>query len=462
MTDTTDPTTDLSDPLGARAADIADAEMATLLANTAQSKVWYERALRSMPMGVPSSFQAGDPYPIYLEGGRGVTVTDVDGNDYLDFHGGFGVGLCGHAHPKIVEAIDRAVRTGTHFAAPTTVTVQLAEELCSRFELDQVRFANSGTEATMDAIRVARAATGRELVVKIEGSYHGHHDTVMFSVLPNAEAVGGREMPPATPMSLGIPADVSVHTAVIPFNDAGAFRQLVDERGDEIACLILEPVMMNVGIIEPDPGYLQSLRDICDANGSVLIFDEVKAGATVHRSGARGRYGVQPHLSCYAKALFGGTPGAAFGGEAAVMDIINNGAAQMGTFNGNPLVAAAGLACLTEVLTADAYDELAALGARLAAGCQEAIDTTGIPAHTVDLGAKGCVSFRKERSRNYRDFLETKPQLFGAAFPWALNRGLFMTPGDEEQWTLSVQHTEADIDRYTEMFAGFCHALTAD
>jgi len=448
-----------SDRLSARAAQLADAEMAMLLAATPTSKTWYERALRSLPLGVPSSFQAGDPYPIYIERGAGAHVWDVDGTDYLDFHGGFGVGVCGHAHPKIVEAITHAAKTGTHFAAPTPVTVELAEELCRRFELDQVRFANSGTEATMDAIRVARAATGRELVVKVEGSYHGHHDTVMFSVLPNADAVGGRELPPTTPMSLGIPADVAKHTAVVPFNDAAAFEAIVAERGDEIACLILEPVMMNVGIIEPDPGYLQALRDICDKNGSVLIFDEVKAGATVHAGGALGRYGVKPHLSCYAKALFGGTPGAAFGGEAAVMDIIANGAAQMGTFNGNPLVAAAGLACLTEVLTPEAYVELDALGARLAAGCQEAIDATGIPANTVDLGAKGCVSFRKERSRNYRDFLETKPQLFGAAFPWALNRGLFMTPGDEEQWTLSVQHTPSDVDRYVEMFSSFCHAL---
>jgi glutamate-1-semialdehyde 2,1-aminomutase len=263
-------------------------------------------------------------------------------------------------------------------------------------------------------------------------------------------------------MSLGIPADVAKHTAVVPFNDAQAFADLVAARGDEIACLIMEPVMMNVGIIEPDPGYLQALRDLCDANGSVLIFDEVKAGATVDAGGAQARYGVKPHLSCYAKALFGGTPGAAFGGEAAVMDIISNGAAQMGTFNGNPLVAAAGLACLTEVLVPEAYERMAVLGDRLAAGCQEAIDATGIPAHTVSLAAKGCVSFRSERSRNYRDFLETKPQLFGAAFPWALNRGLFMTPGDEEQWTLSVQHTEADIDRYVEVFGAFCHALAQD
>jgi glutamate-1-semialdehyde 2,1-aminomutase len=450
-----------SDAMSRRAGEIADAEHETFLANTPQSKAWFERALEHLPWGVPSSFQAGDPYPIYVERGEGTQVWDVDGNRYLDFHGGFGVGAVGHAHPKIVEAISRAASTGTHFAAPTPVTVELAEELCRRFGLEQVRFANSGTEATMDAIRVARAATGRELVVKIEGSYHGHHDTVMFSVLPNAEAVGGRELPSTTPMSLGIPADVSTHTLVIPFNDAAAFEAVLAQRGDEVACLILEPVMMNVGIIEPEPGYLQALRDLCDGNGSVLIFDEVKAGATVAPGGAAERYGVRPHLSCYAKAVFGGTPGAAFGGEAAVMDIITKGAAQMGTFNGNPLVSAAGLACLTEVLTPDAYQHFEALGERLANGCQQAIDANGIPAHTVALAAKGCVSFRPERSRNYRDFLETKPQLFGAAFPWAINRGIFMTPGDEEQWTLSVQHTGDDVDRYVEQFAAFCEALAS-
>ncbi len=447
------------DRLSTRAAELAAVEMATFATRTTASKALYERALASMPLGVPSSFQAGDPYPIYVERGLGSHVWDVDGTEYVDFHGGFGVGVVGHAHPKIVEAITRAAASGTHFAAPTSVTVALAEELCRRFELDQVRFANSGTEATMDAIRIARAATGRDTVVKIEGSYHGHHDTVMFSVLPNADALGGRDLPSTTPMSSGIPADMAKHTAVVPFNDAPAFEALLGERGGEIACLILEPVMMNIGIVEPEPGYLQTLKDLCDRHGVVLIFDEVKSGATVAEGGAGERYGVRPHLACFAKALFGGTPGAAFGGDAAVMEIIGNGAAQMGTFNGNPLVAAAGLACLTEILTPDAYRQLGALGARLAGGCQAAIDASAIPANTVDLGAKGCVSFRKEKSRNYRDFLATKPELFGAAFPWAINRGVFMTPGDEEQWTLSVQHSDADVDRYVDVFTAFCETL---
>lgn len=457
MTDLMTGTSRMSD----RAAEIAEAERARLLERTPGSREAYDRAVRHLPLGVPSSFQAGDPYPIYLERGHGSHVWDVDGHEYVDFHGGFGVNIVGHAHPRIVEAITRAASTGTHFAAPTPVTVALAEAICERFGLDAVRFANSGTEATMDAIRVARAATGRDVLVKIEGSYHGHHDAVMFSVLPNADAVGGREMPASTPMSLGIPAGTAAHTLVVPFNDADHVERLFGERGHEIACLILEPVMMNIGIVEPEPGYLARLRELCDRHGVVLIFDEVKSGATVAHGGAAERYGVKPHLSCFAKALFGGTPGAAFGGEQAVMDVIAHGAAQMGTFNGNPLVAAAGLACLTEVMTPDAYGYLAGLGARLAGGCQAAIEANGIPAHTVDLGAKGAVSFRKDRLRNYRDFLDTKPQLFGAAFPWALNRGIFMTPGDEEQWTLSVQHTEADIDRYVEQFAGFCEALAS-
>jgi glutamate-1-semialdehyde 2,1-aminomutase len=452
---------DTTSGLSSRAAEIADAETAIWLERTKGSKALYTRALEHLPMGVPSSFQAGDPYPVYVERGAGSRVWDVDGNEYLDFHGGFGVNIVGHAHPKIVEAITRAANNGTHFAAPTPVTVALAEELCSRFGLDTVRFANSGTEATMDAIRIARAATGRDTVVKIEGSYHGHHDTVMFSVVPNSDAIGGREVPASTPMSAGIPADTAKHTKVVPFNDAPAFEHLLEQSASEIACLILEPVMMNIGIVEPQPGYLQALRDLCDRYGVVFIFDEVKSGATVAAGGAAERYGVRPHLSCYAKAVFGGTPGAAFGGEAAIMDMITKGAAQMGTFNGNPLVSAAGLACLTEVMTPDAYRYLADLGARMVAGCQQAIDANGIPAHTVDLGAKGCVSFRAERLTNYRDFLATKPELFGAAFPWALNRGIFMTPGDEEQWTLSVQHTEADVDRYVEQFAEFCTALAS-
>jgi glutamate-1-semialdehyde 2,1-aminomutase len=451
----------MGDTFAKNAEKIIETEQPKLLAATTASKALFERAEKHLPFGVASTFQAGDPYPIYIARGKGSHVWDVDATERVDFHGGFGANVVGHAHPKIVEAIERAARTGTHFAATTEVTVAFAEELCRRFHLDKVRFANSGTEATMDAVRIARAATGRDVVAKIEGSYHGHHDAVMFSVVPNADAMGGRDRPTSAPMSKGIPAGMANWTVVVPFNDADAVEQLFDERGGDIACLIMEPVMMNIGVVVPEPGYLEAVSKLCTKHGVVLIFDEVKSGATIAEGGAIERYGVEPDLACFAKAIGGGTPAAAFGGKASVMDIIEHGAAQQGTFNGNPLVAAAGLAALTEVLTPDAYEHLGALGSRLADGFGKAIAEHGLPAHTVDLGAKGCISYRAEPLRNYRDFLETRTELYEASFPWVLNRGVFMTPGDEEQWTLSVQHTDADIDRYIEAFADFCAAVAA-
>jgi glutamate-1-semialdehyde 2,1-aminomutase len=447
--------------LNERAAEITDAENRVLWERTPGSKSLFERALRSMPAGVPSSFQAWEPYPVYLRDGTGSHVWDVDGNDYVDFHNGFGSMVVGHSHPKVVEAIDKAARAGTHFAAPTESTVLFAEELRRRFQAEKVRFCNSGTEATMSAIRIARAATGREHIVKIEGSYHGHHDAVMFSVVPNSDLMGGREAPATTPMSKGIPAVIAEYTHVVPFNDLEVLSALLDERGDEIACLILEPVMMNIGICQPDPGYLQGLADLLHRHGALLVFDEVKSGATIAYGGAVERYGTVPDLACWAKAIGGGTPAAAFGGRSDVMDAIDHGAAQQGTFNGNPLVAAAGLATLTEVLTPDAYELLAKLGTRLAEGCARALSESSIPGHAVDLGAKGCVSYRPEPLHSYRDFLETNPDLYLASYPWAMNRGIFMTPGDEEQWTVSVQHSEEDIARYVDAFSAFCATLAA-
>lgn len=445
----------------ARADEIAATQTEQLLARTPGSGSAYERASAHMPLGVASSFQAWKPYPIYLARGKGSTVWDVDGNEYRDFHNGFGSMIVGHAHPKIVEAVTRAASNGSHFAAPTPDVMQLAEVLCERFFCDTVRFTNSGTESTMSAIRVARAATGRDHIIKIEGSYHGHHDAVMFSVLPNADVMGGRDKPWTMPMSKGIPNGLAEYTHVVPFNDLAYLETMLEEIGDQVACLILEPVMMNIGIVQPAPGYLQGLKDLLHRYGALLIFDEVKSGGTIAHGGAAERYGVVPDLSCWAKAICGGTPGGAFGGRADVMGVIGQGAAQQGTYNGNPLVVAAGLVTLTELLTPDAYSYLADLGTRLADGCADVISTFGIPAHTVDLGAKGCVSYRPEPMTCYRDFLETIPAVYLASFPWLMNQGIFMTPGDEEQWTLSIQHTEADIDRYVTAFGAFCEALAS-
>ena len=457
--------------IAARAAEIAAFETRRLVERTPASEKLHRRALDSLPDGVASNFQAGDPYPIYLERGQGSHVWDVDGTEYVDCHGGFGVNVVGHAHPKIVESIEKAIRGGTHFAVTTEKTVALAEQICDRFQLERMRFVNSGTEATMDAIRVARAATGRDRIVKMEGSYHGHHDSVLFSVVPEAAVLGlrnhvGGESADSEgtayttqPTSKGVPRSMWHDTIIVPFNDAKAVEDVCREHGDEIALVILEPVMMNVGIILPEPGYLQALRDICDRYGVVLIFDEVKCGATIAYGGAIERFGVRPHLAAFAKALGGGTTIGAFGGEASIMDHVTKGAAQQGTFNGNPLSAAAGYTALTEVLTRGAYEHMGKLGTMLAEGCRAVIAEHGIPAHAVDLGAKGCVSYRPEPMKNYRDFLEAHDELFYASYPWMVNRGIFMTPGDEEQWTISVQHDEADVQRYIDAFADFCGEL---
>ena len=445
----------------ARAKELYDREFADLLARTPKSRVMFERARSTMPLGVASSFQAAEPYPVYLARGEGAQVWDVDGTRYVDFHNGFGSMAVGHAHPKVAEAIERAARTGTHFAVTTDATVLLAEELCRRFGLDRVRFTNSGTESTMDAIRVARAATGRDVVVKVEGSYHGHHDAVMFSVAPSLQLVTQADdtgmQPPA---SRGIPRAAAALTTVVPFNNLDAVEDVFSRRAEDIACFILEPVMMNIGIVLPRPGYLEGLRRLCTRYGVVLIFDEVKTGVTIAAGGATERFGVQADLVCLAKSIGGGVPTGAFGGRAELMDLIGDGVAQQGTFNGNPLAAAAGLAALTEVLTPDAYLHLGQLGKRLAEGCAAAIRRSGLAAHVVDLGCKGCVSYRAEPLVDYRSFLETDAQLFEASWVWLLNRGIFMTPGNEEQWTLSVQHEDRHIDRFVEAFGDFCDTVT--
>ncbi len=453
--------------LKARAAEIADRETKNLLDRTSGSKELYERALKSLPSGVASNFQAGDPYPVYLMKASGSTVWDVDGSDYTDFHGGFGVNVVGHAHPAIVEAIRKVADQGIHFAVTTESTVALAEEICKRFQLEQMRFVNSGTEATMDALRVARAATGRDKVIKMEGSYHGHHDSLLFSVVPEAEVLGmahvgvehEKSWYTTEPTSKGIPRALWDTVIVVPFNDAAAVDEAFADHPGEVAAVILEPVMMNIGIVVPQPGYLQALRDACDKNGAALIYDEVKCGGTIAYGGTVERFGVKPHLAAFAKAIGGGSTIGAFGGEARFMEWVGKGAAQQGTFNGNPLSVAAGLAALTQVLTPDAYEHLGKLGTMLAEGCQRAMDEHDIPGHTMDLGAKGCVSYRKEPLTNYRDFLETVPEFFYASYSWMVNRGIFMTPGDEEQWTISVQHTEDDIGKYVDAFTGFCAEL---
>ncbi|HEX3325616.1 MAG TPA: aspartate aminotransferase family protein [Actinomycetota bacterium] len=450
----------LTEAITERAGTLLAEELDGYRARTPRSRALFDRAEKAMPFGVTSSFQAGDPYPIYLVSGNGSRVVDVDGHSYVDFHNGFGTMVVGHSHPALRAAIERAAASGTHFAATTEAAVLLAEEINRRFGLEKLRFTNSGTEATMDAVRLGRAAAGKDVLLKIEGSYHGHHDAVMFSVVPSMDSSGPTERPWSVPFSRGIPPDAAEYTMIVPFNDIQALEKTLADHGDRIGALIMEPVMMNIGIVLPAPGYLEKVRELCDKHGVVLIFDEVKTGVTIAPGGATEMFGVQPDLVCLAKAIGGGTPVGAFGGKASVMDEIEHGVAALGTFNGNPLSMAAGLATLTEVLTPDAYEYLGDLGTRLAQGCQKALDAAGIEAVTTDLGCKGSITFRDRPLERYRDYQDIDDSMFDPFWYWMINRDVYQTPGKEEQWTISVQHSEEDIDLFVNVFADYCQEVT--
>ena len=344
-------------------------EKATLAERTRRSGEYYARASEVMPGGVPSQFQKSDPWPVYVERGAGARVWDVDGNEYLDFHNGFGVMCVGHANPTIAAAVKARMDEGTHFAAPTEGSIVVAEELRRRWGLPSWRFTNSGTESTMDAIHLARGATGHDVIVKIEGTYHGHHDAVMVSVKPPPELMGERERPNAVPYGLGYPSTTASQTQPVPFNDADALERLLGELDGQVAGVILEPAMMNINIVPPVAGYLERVRELATAHGVVLIFDEVKTGAAVAAGGATELFGVTPDVVCLAKAICGGLPGGAVGMTEALGALVADGRVrQQGTFNGNPLVMAAARATLLDVLTPAAYAQLHRANADLMAG----------------------------------------------------------------------------------------------
>jgi glutamate-1-semialdehyde 2,1-aminomutase len=446
-----------------RVAALTERERAIHRDRTAASARMFERAATVMPGGVPSQFQKTDPWPVYVQRGTGARVWDVDGNEYIDFHNGFGVMCVGHANPVIAAAVKAQMDDGTHFAAPTEGSIAVAEELRRRWGLPHWRFTNSGTESTMDAIHLARGATGRDLIVKIEGTYHGHHDAVMVSVKPPAELMGDRERPASVPYGLGYPTAMTDLTLVVPFNDADAVERVLSEHEGRVAGLIMEPAMMNVNIVPPDAGYLERVREITRAHDVTLIFDEVKTGAAVAAGGATELYGVTPDVVCLAKAICGGLPGGAIGMTDALAELVADGRVrQQGTFNGNPLVMAAAQAALTEVLTDAAYTRLHAANRTLMAGCERVIAEYGLPAHTVGMGSKGCVVFSTEPVREYRDYLtKIHHDLSDLAWLFHMNNGIFMTPGQDEEWTLSVLHTDADLARYVEVFEIFAREVTS-
>jgi len=447
-----------------RIAALTEAQQEKFRNNTGQSAKTYERAVKVMPNGVPSSFQENDPWPIYIERGQGSRVWDVDGNEYTDFHNGFGVMAIGHANPTVGAAVKARIDDGTHFAAPTDGSIAVAEELTRRFGLPQWRFNNSGTEATMDAVHLARGATGRDTLLKIEGSYHGHHDSVMVSVYPPLEALGARDDPVSVPYGGGTPRALTELTRAVPFNDADALESVLEKIGDQVAGLIMEPAMMNINIIPPREGYLERVRELTARHGVKLIFDEVKTGATISAGGATARFGVLPDIITLAKASCGGYPGGAIGMSDELAAIVADGTVkQYGTFNGNPLVMAAAEATLTEVLTDDVYEHFEATNRRLLDGCQQIIDDYNLPAYTEGLGAKGCVVFSPTRMYEYRDYLTKVDEgLSTLAWLYHMNHGIFMTPGVEEEWTLSIAHSDEDLQRYLDAFETFARDVTAD
>ncbi len=446
----------------ARVRELTERERRVLLERTPGSQEAFERAVDVMPRGVPSSFQAADPRPIYLSHGEGSRVWDVDGNEYVDFHNGFGVMCVGHANPAIVAAVEARARRGTHFAAPTEGSIVVARELRRRYGLPRWRFTNSGTESTLDAIHLARAATGRDLILKIEGSYHGHHDAVMVSVRPPLDVLGERGDAGSVPYGAGHPHAVTELTRAIPFNDADVLERVLGEIGDRVAALILEPAMMNITIVGPREGYLARVRELTARHGVVLVFDEVKTGCTIGAGGATRRFGVQPDVVCLAKATCGGYPGGAVGMTGELGALIETGTVrQVGTFNGNPLVMAAAEATLLEVLTDEAYAGLERANERLLAGLDDVIARYGLPCHTVGLAAKGCVVFARERLYEYRDYAtKVDEELSTLAWLYHMNHGIFMTPGVDEQWTLSVAHDDADLQRYVDAFEAFARDVT--
>ena len=357
--------------------------------NTAGSAAESERAVVSLPLGVTSSFQHWDPYPISIASAEGAWMTDVDGRKLLDLSMGFGAMLAGHLNPIVVEEIQTSLRQGMLFVTPSPTSTDAAERICKRFGIDQVRFTNSGTESTMYAVRVARSATEKMGILKVEGGYHGSYDPFVVSSKPALDKIGDPENPTPVIDSNLVPGDIYV----VPYNNLPALERMFEANASKIACFIVEPVLENLAIVLPDAGYLEGVRALCDKYDVVLIFDEVKTGLTAGPKGAAARLGVKPDLITLAKSIGGGLPLAAFGGKKKYMDFVSNGKmAHFGTFNGNPL-AMAGVRAIDRICTDEAMAKAEALNMQALDRISAIIDEFELPAHTVGFGVKGCVTW---------------------------------------------------------------------
>ncbi|MGH9580075.1 MAG: aspartate aminotransferase family protein [Terriglobales bacterium] len=436
-------------------------EVETYERRTPRSSAALQRAWKRLPLGVASNFRTYEPYPLFIAEGKGGRVRDLDGNEYIDHNLTFGALMAGHCHPAVMRAVAERLRKGTMFGMPHEMEYELAEEICSRFPVEQVRFGNSGTEVTMHAIRLARGVTGRELILKMEGGYHGVHDSAMVSVKPKADQWGDPAAPNSVPASGGIPAGTVAATLVAPFNDLAAAERIFEKYPGQIAAVIVEPIMMNVGICMPEEGYLPGLRELCTRNGALFIFDEVKTGAKLARGGACEYFAVKPDLVCLAKSIGGGFPLAAFGASKKIMDAIAEFKVfHAGTYNTNPVVMAAGLATFREVLTPENYRKLDQLNQQLVGGYQKIVERSGLSAYATGVGANGALMLYSAPIRNYRDWTAIDVDLWKHYWFAMANRGVIPQPfWWDEQWTLCVAHTEADIQRHLEAFAEVAPAL---
>src|SRR5438128_5766352 len=378
-------------------------ELDTFVRRTPKSAEAHKKNLKSIPLCVASNYRAYDPYPIFVKEGQGSHFRDLDGNEYLDHNLCFGALMAGHCHPAVMKAVEKRLTTGTMFGMPHDMEWELAEEICNRFPVEMVRFGNSGTEVTMHGVRLARAATGRDKIVKFEGAYHGLHDSALVSVKPHAPEFGDINAPTSAPAGLGVPKAALENVVIATFNDLATVERRFRENAGQITAIILEPILMNVGLCMPQPGFLEGLREIATKNGALLIFDEVKTGAKLGWGGASEYFGVKPDMICLAKSIGGGLPLAAFGTHKSVMDLISQHKVfHGGTYNTNPVSMAAGLATFREVLTRENYTHVEKLSKKLVEGYRKTISKTGLQAYIAEEGATGALTFYPKGIRKYR------------------------------------------------------------
>jgi glutamate-1-semialdehyde 2,1-aminomutase len=412
-----------------------------------ESQKAYERAQRVLVGGVNSpvrAFAAVGGQPVFFAKGKGSKLFDLDGNAYVDYVGSWGPAILGHAAPEVVEAICRAAERGSSFGAPTEAETQLAERIAAAMpSIEKVRFTNSGTEAVMTAIRLARGATGRDKIVKFIGGYHGHGDALLVRPGSGAATLG-------VPGSAGVPAGATADTLLAPYNDAQAVAGLFAEFGGQIAAVLVEPVAGNMGVVPPAEGFLPRLRELCTQNGALLVFDEVMTGFRLAYGGAQERYGVRADLTALGKIIGGGLPVGAVGGPASLMDHLAplGKVYQAGTLSGNPVAMAAGLATLDRLREKGLYERLEAVSARLEQGLLAAAETAGIgrKARFQRVGSMLCCFFTSGPVRDYTSALACDTKAFAAYFRQMLELGIYLPPSQFEAMFISTAHSEADID----------------